>query len=111
MSMLAVAAKLSGLRPRCWWAKIAPAKPASAPEKAKAARRIRTAPMPKAATFCSLSRRAMSTRPKRLLRTLTTTMIDSTSATTQRKYIDRSSPKSKKNSVGRSTAWGRSHRK
>ena len=111
MSMLAVAAKLSALRPRCWWAKIAPAKPASAPEKAKAARRIRTAAMPKAATFCSLSRRAISTRPKRLLRTLATTTIDSTSAATHRKYIDFSSPKSKKNSVGRSMASGRSQSK
>jgi hypothetical protein len=42
------------------------------------------------------------------LRTLTTT-IDSTSAATQRKYIDFSSAKSKKNSVGRSMASGRSH--
>ena len=67
--------------------------------------------MPKAATFCSLSRRAISTRPNRLRRTLTTTTIDSTSAATHRKYIDRSSPKSKKNSVGRSVAWGSSHLK
>ncbi len=84
MSTLAVAVKLSGFRPRCWWAKMAPAKPASAPEKAKAARRIRTAATPKAATLASLSRRAMSTRPKRLLRTLATTTMTATRAATQR---------------------------
>ena len=93
-------------RPRCWCTKTAPEKPASAPDTAKALSLSRMAETPKLCTFASFSRMAMSSRPKRLRRRLSTTTIASTSAAMLRKYIERSFSKSRKNSRGRSMLRG-----